>query len=255
MKPGKSYMVCTTPRSGGLFLCEALGNTGLAGNPGEFLYEGWRPEFCKAWGITAFPDFFRKALEYGSTPNGTFGAKVINGDGIWGRFIDDLRTLPDAKGKDLPVPELLHELFPNLHYIWLTRRNKVRQAVSWCRATQTGVFRMRKGERQEPKNEPVFDFESIDLLLQGIVMREAEWQEYFGQCGISPFVIVYEDFVTAYEETVLSILRFLGIPIPSDLVFKERQMTKQADTLSDDWVREYLRHKQVDWPRTGTFHP
>ncbi|MGI9058103.1 MAG: Stf0 family sulfotransferase [Ktedonobacteraceae bacterium] len=34
--PTCSYLVCATPRSGSTLLCEALANTGIAGNPKEY---------------------------------------------------------------------------------------------------------------------------------------------------------------------------------------------------------------------------
>src|SRR5438046_662736 len=36
VQPQCSYLVCATPRSGSTLLCEALANTGIAGNPKEY---------------------------------------------------------------------------------------------------------------------------------------------------------------------------------------------------------------------------
>jgi LPS sulfotransferase NodH len=36
MKPHISYVICAVQRSGSFLLCEALENTGLAGNPEEY---------------------------------------------------------------------------------------------------------------------------------------------------------------------------------------------------------------------------
>ena len=44
MKPHTSYIICAVKRSGSFLLCEALKNTGLAGNPEEYFLnnrEGW----------------------------------------------------------------------------------------------------------------------------------------------------------------------------------------------------------------------
>lgn len=38
MEPHRSYLICATPRCGGYLLFEALENTGLAGNPGEYFF-------------------------------------------------------------------------------------------------------------------------------------------------------------------------------------------------------------------------
>jgi LPS sulfotransferase NodH len=50
-----------------------------------------------------------------------------------------------------------------------------------------------------------------------------EWQQYFTDHGITPFVVVYEDFHPKYEETALEILTYLGINYPESLQFRERR--------------------------------
>ena len=55
-----------------------------------------------------------------------------------------VRETPRFKGRDISPPEVLAELFPNLRYIWMMRRDKVRQAVSLSRGLQTLVWWKRK---------------------------------------------------------------------------------------------------------------
>src|SRR5690348_6219991 len=53
MHPACSYLACATPRSGSTLLCEALTNTGVAGNPKEYF------EALKATGLPMRPiDYF-----------------------------------------------------------------------------------------------------------------------------------------------------------------------------------------------------
>ena len=80
----------------------------------------------------------------------------------------------------------------------------------------------------------------IDHLINGIVSEEAEWQEYFRAHGVIPFVVVYEDLVERYEDTVLELLDYLGIPQPKDLSFAARTMRKQADVLSEKWYHQHM---------------
>jgi hypothetical protein len=42
-------------------------------------------------------------------------------------------------------------------------------------------------------------------------VREAAMQEFFALGGIVPLTVVYEDFVSTYEETIANVLRWLGI--------------------------------------------
>ena len=83
------------------------------------------------------------ALNEGTTPNGVFGAKLMWG--YLGDFAQLLRGIDGLAG--LPVPELLERVFPDLRYVRITRRDKVRQAVSLWRAVQTQAWRQEGGRR------------------------------------------------------------------------------------------------------------
>jgi LPS sulfotransferase NodH len=244
MKPHTSYIICAVQRSGSFLLCEALKNTGLAGFPEEYFLpsEGWEDGWwARQNGVITRYDYLRLVLDKGSSPNGVFGAKIM-----WNYFptmLQKLTDLPEYSGWN--APPLLADLFPNLRYIWIVRRDKVRQAVSWAKAGQTNIYSWYKGDPLPvPKQEPTFDFTFIDNLYNLILEGEAGWQTFFEACGVQPFKVIYEELVEAYEETALRILDYLNIPFPKDLVFGERRMQKQADALNDLWVERYLAMKE-----------
>jgi trehalose 2-sulfotransferase len=137
-----SYAICAVQRSGSSLLCEALKNTGLAGIPEEyFLYkedEGSWENGCWAQhnGVTSRRGFINLVLAKATATNGVFGTKLM-----WNYFphvIRSLQELPEYQG--LAAAPLLGMLLPNLHYIWLVRADKVRQAVSWAMAAQTDIY-------------------------------------------------------------------------------------------------------------------
>lgn len=270
MQPHLSYLICATPRSGSTLLCEALTNTGIAGQPEEYFqtlketglprkpleyFEGidvteivgilgnrsWENEMFRQPGHgESYAEYLAKVLKRGTSPNGVFGAKVM-----WDYFdslTSNLRQMPQYKG--MALPDLLSTVFPNLCCIWVTRRDKVRQAVSLWKAIQTWTWRMEQASYPpdgslQKRRELVFHFDAIDHLVQWIIDHEISWQRYFNLYRIQPFIVVYEEFVGAYEPTVLEILQYLNIPIPENLVLEEPHMKKQADTLSEEWVQRY----------------
>ena len=262
MRTHLSYFICTTPRTGSTFLCEAFRSCEVAGKPEEYFWYTDLPAWYKHWGISTYEEFIEKVLEEGSTPNGVFGAKLFVGDYL-DNFLDCLSKHKKRSGSDLTLAALLQGLFPGLHYVWLTRRDKVRQAVSWLIAFQTNVWWVRShGEPRlvqliqsvnKPsavqRKEPEYDFERIDALVQEIVRREAAWQDFFRQQNVLPLTVVYEDFVGDCEGTILLLLEHLGVDAPKDLSLRLAKCSfqKQASSISDEWVRRYLEEKRSGW--------
>jgi trehalose 2-sulfotransferase len=264
MRPHTCYLVCATPRSGSTFLCSVLANTRIAGRPEEYfqipivlpqdyfetkgstgvaeLLSGSWPDSESVepavWDSANYADYLAQVMEEGTTPNGVFGAKLM-----WGHldyFIDNLRGI--AQYRELAVSDLLSAVFPNLHYISVRRQDKLRQAVSLWKAIQTWTWKA--GEPPEGKfsylqREPRFHYDAIDFLLQQLAVHEASWQQYFAANGIEPFTIDYEEWVPTYEATARSILQYCHIHIPENLVISESDMQRQADALSEEWVRQY----------------
>jgi len=60
---------------------------------------------------------------------------------------------------------------------------------------------------------------------------------------VEPLEAVYEDLVDDYEGTVLGLLEGIGISVPRDFAVAEPKMKRQADELSEDWVRRYNEGK------------
>lgn len=236
MQPRLSYFICTTARSGSTLLTHLLTDTQLAGEPGEYFYHRLERSYLQL-DITDYDVYVRRVLADKTGDNGVFGVKVMGGDLRF--FIQKIReTVPDV-----PLTEAMAHYFPNLRHVWLTRRNKVRQAVSFYKAIKTSEWRStdRKSEAQLD-----YDFDYIDLLIQELVMREAVWQAYFDECGVVPLSLTYEDYVEDQEGTLRLVLEYIGIEYPPNLHIQP-MLKKQADTLSEEWVQRYRQEKQAQW--------
>jgi LPS sulfotransferase NodH len=239
-----AYAICAVQRSGSFLLCEALKNTGLAGMPEEYFLchdgENWEDGWwARQHGVTSRSAFLELVLAKGTTGNGVFGTKLM-----WNYFpqvISHFQEMPAYQG--LGATEILPKLLPNLHYIWIVRRDKVKQAVSWSIAAQTDIYAAWQAAGKSPP-EPVFDFEQIDLLHNLVLVGEAGWQAFFEKSGVVSLQVVYEELVEAYEVTALRILDYLGVAYPPDLLFGERKMKKQATELNERWAEKYREMKQ-----------
>lgn len=245
MKPELSYTIWFTQRTGSSLLCKALQSTGVAGNPGESLNMNRIDELEK---LENPQDII---WERGMNGSRVYGVKLGHHQPYFDRLVNVLRKFP---GGDYCKTEMdvYNNAFPNGKHIFMSRRNKVRLAVSWWKWIQTGEVHRVKGDL--PKNVDVSDkylYNAVDTLVACCVMREAAIQELFSQAGIIPMNIYYEDFIADYEGTVFSILNFLGIQYDDTVKVAEPYFDKLADAVSDEWVHRYRKERQEGWQFIG----
>jgi LPS sulfotransferase NodH len=273
MEPTHSYIVCATPRSGSTLLCHLLDQTGVAGHPEEYFealrhsglprrpQEYFDPERhvniverlafrempaddeedsqpSALWNPAAYDRYLAWAKTRGTTPNGVFGAKLMWG--YLGDFATLLRGIDEFAG--LPVPELLDRVFPRLCYVQITRRDKVRQAVSLWKAVQTQVWKRDTDQQQPSRREPVFSFRAINYLVRLLTAHDASWDAYFLGLGIDPLKITYEELAEAPAAVVERTLAYLGVDPPAHVTVEAPRLQIQADTLSEEWVRRVNEH-------------
>ena len=141
--------------------------------------------------------------------------------------------------------------FPNHRHIFMTRRNKVRLAVSWWRAAQKKEWHRLPGAVPRAIDSPEeYSFDAIESLYCQAVMREAGLQELFTEGGLAPLTLVYEDFILEYEKTVRKVLEFLGL----DTIGAEippPHFVPTADSVSEEWVQRFRQERQEGWTYRG----
>ena len=267
--PTVSYLICTTPRSGSTFLSEALASTGVAGRPEEYFQqltatglprrpvdylEGLRspggvpaprgapdgdhrvePLFDPRR-FASFADYVSWVLGTATTGNGVFGAKLMSA------YVDGLVAgLRAALGDAAPetTPEVLAAVFPRLRYVFLVRRDKVRQAVSLWRAIQTWQWREDPGDADRGERPLRYSFAALDHLRALLQEEEDWWRRYFADAGIEPLTVAYEDLAGGHDDVVRAILRYLEIPFDGGWSLPGPTMRRQSDTRSGDWAERY----------------
>jgi LPS sulfotransferase NodH len=268
-----SYLICSTPRSGSTLLCEAMRNTGIAGRPEEYYQQrkktglprrpreyfedaetdeiveilGDKTRVDDEVGIfnsrrfEQYSDYLAWTIEQGTTPNGAFGAKVM-----WGYFNGFISGLQELPGKaNLPRAELLPSVFPNLRYVSVTRTEKLRQAVSLWKALQTWTWRRDPSDGEVLHGDLRYSFDALDHLVRGLEAEEVAWVDYFAECRVEPYVVVYERFAQDYEAVVSEIIDFLGIDRGEGVRLRTPEIARQADELSEEWIARYSSEKQT----------
>src|SRR5687767_5008089 len=137
MKPKLCYTIWFSQRTGSTLLCKALQSTGIAGRPSEWLNVSDPNRLLEHYRAASYTEVQETVWTLGTTANGIFGLKFGLHDPHFSTLLDEFRKLPDAPTALEPRAAVWEHAFPNSHHIFMTRRNKVRLAVSWWKAIKT----------------------------------------------------------------------------------------------------------------------
>ena len=222
----KHYIVASIQRTGSNLLRQLL-ETLNVGCPCEMIYE----------------------LEEGNIETIYLKGKIHLRSKIWGatfhwshweRALANLRGTTSHRGDDF---QMLNDIFPNLKFIYLYRLNKIKQAISWVRAKQTGQW-------QYPVNEKVKDVEynepEIEKILMRINLQQARWQNFFDTYNICPCFVAYEELCENRMQVISGILNFLGCSYKDiDKISRARVPIKQQyDEISEEWYQRFMENKE-----------
>ncbi len=272
-RPERGYLICCLERTGSTLLAKALSATNVAGRPIEYFNPAMqeKPRLRQILGDLWLPDGMDNVLRAGTTPNSVFGAKLhwnhlrflgMILQGGWDRtrpkMLDVLRTALPKQLSEAEAAELLNPRFGNLEpqgtaikflysrisplrFIWLRRRDMLGRAISNYRAAKSGVWYLNPDGTAPQGGAPVpteYDHGEIHCYHQLGLYQEKSWEMIFNCFGITPHLVMYEDLIANYEDTVRGVLRFLdldgeGVVIPSP------PSGRQADELSAEWERIY----------------
>ncbi|MBV9269091.1 MAG: sulfotransferase, partial [Acidobacteriaceae bacterium] len=213
----KPYAVCSIERTGSYLLCDGLTLTGIAGQPREYFHPHHLARIFAEPSLSGFRAYMARIVAEGTTPNGVFGFKIH-----WSHFENLLCRLHRfVEFKPKSGPEVLQTLFPNLRYIRLTRRDKVKQAISFSKARQTDVWwQMRmwvRANRRAPAAAPAYNFDALEQIIRQIELHEKNWARFLHDAGVTPLDVVYEDLVSNYDDTIRRTLEYLDVPVPDHI--------------------------------------
>ena len=240
MNPEISYIIASVQRSGTHLLCSILQGIDIAGSPTEHFLSKRGETWEKRWGAPSRMAYLQQVLRQKTTANGVFGTVLM-----WSYFERMLQMLQEIREyKNLNGVQLLAAVFNKPKYIWMRRRNRVEQAVSWAIACQTGVWTQKAEEKSQPCAIPKFDFKVIDEWCNRIAAHDEGWANYFRENRIEPLILFYEDVVASHRAAVERVLEFLELPFPAGMEIPRPVIEKQATRISKEWAASYLKIKK-----------
>lgn len=239
----KSYILCTSPRSGSTLLCRLLRETGVAGWPGSHFHEPTLQGWCDDYGLKAGRDeratvqaVFEAARAKGTAGRGMFALR-LQGQSL-AHFCARLQQLqPDAASER----DRFERQFGKTLFVYLNREDKLAQAVSYVKAQQSGLWHKasdgREIERLSPPQDPIYDADRIAQQLQLFQQMDQDWQQWFSEAGITPFHISYSALSRDPYQSLNQLLNELNLPeVPAG----EPPVARLSDAVNQAWIERFL---------------
>lgn len=243
-----SFIICTSPRSGSTLLCRLLSQTGVAGNPDSYFHEpsleAWLDDYSLPHGHAVserelLDSVFRAAIAEGSRDTGVFGLRLQRHS--FDFFTEKLAVLHPELPSDT---QRLAAVFGRTSFIHLTRNDKLEQAVSYVKADQSGLWHMSSEgtelERLAPPRVPTYDADGIRRELERFMAYDRDWNTWFDCEGIDPLRISYEALSDAPQETLRSVLDYLGLDREAANGV-EPDVARLADKTSRQWIDRFQK--------------
>lgn len=241
-----SYIICATPRTGSTLLCDLLNSTRVAGEPDSFFMRNVDPIWAERWGLPPREGkgtvdhssaYLKAAIAAGRGQTGIFGLRMMRED------LPHLMTMIDqaypAKSSD---KERLQAAFGRVLCIYLSRQDKLSQAISMVKAEQSGLWHIAPDgselERLAPPKEPEYDFVRIKAKLDELESYDAKWVSWFSEQNIKPLRINYETLSENPDATILAICEELAVRQPPSGTLVSG-VAKLADAVSREWITRF----------------
>lgn len=215
------YLICAAPRVGSWLLCDLLEASGVMGVPAEYFNpESGLPNMGQRLDMISNGDvnldaYMPKLIEHRTSPNGVFGAKIQ----FW-------------QSRPLTANRLFSKHMPGLKFIYLSRRDFIRQGVSYEIARQTGQWTSRHDGKSLH-----YDEAKLQEALNFVMSERSRWEYFFGVNEIEPLRIDYEDLTSDTDAVCRAVCDLVGVE--TDFVFSlgEARIDQQRNLVNEEWRR------------------
>jgi LPS sulfotransferase NodH len=223
-KTERCLVIASTPRSGSHMLGHSLRETGAFGFPLEYLQPGNLAEWRRRLGVGSATEALAAIKRRRTSPNGVFGLKLHYAH--LGQF-EDFRAMIDA---------LESPMFVHIH-----RRDLLRQAISYVRASQTGVWI--DGQPGDHR-AAVFDGDAIERRLREIALHGAAWRHALALHGCRWLDLAFEDIRGDIPGAVARIAAFAGVAVDPARLPLAAATRAQAGPGPDHWIERFLAERR-----------
>jgi trehalose 2-sulfotransferase len=230
--PTLTYLLATVPRTGSSWFSHVLWQTGCLGAPLEYLnFENAGPYYFAAKSAPAQRQLWQSLVARRTSPNGVFALKC---------FPTQLEALKQGN------PQLLSEIMamfvtgvPNPRVIYLERTDDTAHAISYARATLSGVWRQE--QEGEKGTEVAYSEAAIQQARDGLDLQISAWEQMFRDLRIEPLRLSYEAILADPEAAACLVAQFLGVRLDPAARIQVPLVRKQSGKDNQAWAERFNR--------------
>lgn len=215
--------IACTPRTGSNFLCETLQTHGAL--VGEYLRFGRMRNFVFQHECDSLQGYCEDMVSRYAR-RGVFGVKGAT---------------------NIILPLLLSGEWPGFvstwKFVFLSRDDALKQAISYFIAQKTGAFRS-TGAARELSDED-YDADRIEALVTRRRDGNRRWETAFQSLGVQPYRLTYEQLASDPDLASAKLAQFLGLngpPIP-ERKSREAALKKQANSRNAQWEARFREER------------
>ena len=229
--PERTYMIATVPRTGSSWFGHLLWQTGCLGAPLEYLNFDPAGPYSFAKSASLQSQLWHSVLARRTSPNGVFGVKCFPGQ---------LEALEQSNPGLLAA--VMSSIVPkrSARIVHLRRRDRTAHAISFARATISGVWRK---EQEGDVTEVGFSEAAVDRARELLVSQDAAWGKMFDELRIEPLGLWYEDVLADPGAAVTQVADYLGVTLDPAATVDVPVIEKQSAADSAAWAERYAARR------------
>ncbi len=231
--PQRTYLLASLPRAGSTHFSHVLWRTGCLGAPLEYLnFQPGGPYGFAAQSPEMQLELWRSVLRRRCSLNGVFGLKVFS------MQLDHLQQSNPAL-----LDHVLAVMLPRekaRHIVYLRRRDRAAQVVSYARADLSGVWRK---DQEADAISIAYSDEALEAAERGIAFQESVWERMFNDLRLEPLITWHEDVLADPGAAAEQVADFIGVTIDPTAAVTVPEIEKQSVGDSADWLARYARSR------------
>ncbi|WP_245235527.1 Stf0 family sulfotransferase [Mesorhizobium erdmanii] len=207
----------TEARSGSEWLGSLANSTGKLGQSAEWLDTdnlGFRPK--------SFDELLSAVIDRGGTANGRFAVKLFPRHLDWSQAKYGTDFLAECVRRHA------------MGVVLLERRDRLRQAISYCRAKASGRWR---STMDGADMAPQYDFAGICQAYFLIGQSYAFWEAYLRMADLPYDHLFYEDLLEDPRPYIASVARQLSVEMPNGEF--RTNLRLQRDNRTEEWAERF----------------